>query len=168
MGDGPCGLRNSNTLDVGEDGEPDGQCDNAVPRSTRLHLQGPRMVGKKSARSGYQQERMQGERYHLPTGGMQVAMTIDLSGRTAVITGASRGLGEAMAKALSEAGAQVALVARDVKRLESVRDAIAERGGTAALFAGDVTREQDVADVAKAVQERFGHPQILINNAGTN
>ncbi len=59
-----------------------------------------------------------------------VAMQIDLSGRTAVITGASRGLGEAMAKALSEAGAQVALVARDVNRLEAVRDAIAERGGT--------------------------------------
>jgi NAD(P)-dependent dehydrogenase (short-subunit alcohol dehydrogenase family) len=99
---------------------------------------------------------------------LDVAMKIDLSGRTAVVTGASRGLGEAMAKALSEAGAQVALVARDVKRLESVRDAIAERGGTAAFFTGDVTREDDVAGVAKAVQERFGHPQILINNAGTN
>jgi NAD(P)-dependent dehydrogenase (short-subunit alcohol dehydrogenase family) len=99
---------------------------------------------------------------------LDVAIKIDLSGRTAVVTGASRGLGEAMAKALSEAGAQVALVARDVKRLESVRDAITEKGGTAAFFTGDVTREEDVASVAKAVQERFGHPQILINNAGTN
>ena len=97
-----------------------------------------------------------------------MAMKIDLSGRTAVITGASRGLGESMARALSEAGAQIALVARDVKRLESVRDAIAERGGTAALFAGDVTREEDVAAVALAITERFGHPQILINNAGSN
>ena len=99
---------------------------------------------------------------------LDVAMKIDLSGRTAVITGASRGLGEAMAKALSEAGAQVALVARDVKRLEAVRDAITERGGTAAFFTGDVTREEDVAALARAVQERFGHAQILINNAGTN
>ena len=97
-----------------------------------------------------------------------VAMQIDLSGRTAVITGASRGLGEAMAKALAEAGAHVALVARDVKRLESVRDGIIERGGTAAFFMGDVTREEDVARVAGAVKERFGHAQILINNAGTN
>jgi NAD(P)-dependent dehydrogenase (short-subunit alcohol dehydrogenase family) len=97
-----------------------------------------------------------------------MAMKIDLSGRTAVITGASRGLGESMARALSEAGAQIALVARDVKRLESVRDAIHERGGTAALFAGDVTREEDVAAVARAIKERFGHPQILINNAGSN
>ena len=71
---------------------------------------------------------------------MRVAMKIDLSGRTAVVTGASRGLGEAMAKALAEAGARVALVARDVKRLESVRDAIGQNGGTAAVFAGDVTR----------------------------
>src|ERR1700685_92228 len=95
-------------------------------------------------------------------------MKIDLSGRTAVVTGASRGLGEAMAKALSEAGAQVALVARDVKRLTSVRDAITERGGTAAFFVGDVTREEDVAAVARAVQERFGPAQILIHNARTN
>ncbi len=95
-------------------------------------------------------------------------MKIDLSGRTAVITGASRGLGESMAKALSEAGAAVALVARDVKRLGSVRDAIAERGGTAALFVGDVTKEADVTAIAHAVHERFGHPQILVNNAGIN
>ena len=95
-------------------------------------------------------------------------MKIDLSGRTAVITGASRGLGKSMAEALSEAGAHVALVARDVERLESVREAIAQRGGTAAVFVGDVTREGDVAAVAGGVLERFGPAQILINNAGTN
>jgi NAD(P)-dependent dehydrogenase (short-subunit alcohol dehydrogenase family) len=95
-------------------------------------------------------------------------MKIDLSGRTAVITGGSRGLGKSMAEALSEAGAQVALVARDVEKLESVRDAITRRGGTAAVFVGDVTREADVAAVASGVLERFGPAQILINNAGTN
>jgi NAD(P)-dependent dehydrogenase (short-subunit alcohol dehydrogenase family) len=73
-----------------------------------------------------------------------------------------------MAKSLSEAGAQIALVARDVQRLESVRDAIAATGGTAAIFTADVTREEDVAAVARAVAERFGHAQILINNAGIN
>ena len=78
-----------------------------------------------------------------------MAMKIDLSGRTAVVTGASRGLGEAMALALADSGAQIALVARDVKRLESVRDAIAQRGGTADIFTGDVTREKDVATVAE-------------------
>lgn len=95
-------------------------------------------------------------------------MIIDLKDRTAVITGGSRGLGEAMAKALSEAGANVALVARDMKRLEGVRDSIVERGGTAAIFGADVTQEKEVARMAEAVRERFGHPQILINNAGTN
>jgi len=95
-------------------------------------------------------------------------MIVDLKGRTAIITGGSRGLGEAMAKALSEAGANIALVARDVKRMELVRDAITERGGTAAIFRADVTQEKDVASMAEAVHEQFGHPQILINNAGTN
>jgi NAD(P)-dependent dehydrogenase (short-subunit alcohol dehydrogenase family) len=66
-------------------------------------------------------------------------MIINLKGRTAIITGGSRGLGEAMAKALSEAGANIALVARDSNRLELVRDAIAETGGTAAVFTADVT-----------------------------
>jgi NAD(P)-dependent dehydrogenase (short-subunit alcohol dehydrogenase family) len=95
-------------------------------------------------------------------------MNIDLTGRTAVITGGSRGLGEAMATALTEAGAAVALVARNTRRLEQVRDSIIERGGIAAVFTADVTREDDVARIAEAVNQQFPHPQILINNAGTN
>jgi NAD(P)-dependent dehydrogenase (short-subunit alcohol dehydrogenase family) len=95
-------------------------------------------------------------------------MNSNLAGRTAVITGGSRGLGEAMAKALSAEGAKIALVARDGKRLELVRDAIAEQGGTAEIFAADVTQENQVANVAEAVTKRFGAAQILINNAGTN
>src|SRR5215831_8563228 len=78
-------------------------------------------------------------------------MKIDLSGRIAVITGGSRGLGEAMAKTLASANAQIALVARDRARLERVRDDIAAQG-----------------KVAEAVHARFGNPQILINSAGTN
>ncbi len=95
-------------------------------------------------------------------------MRIDLSGRTAVITGGSRGLGEAMAKALAAAGAKIALVARDEERLNRVRDAIAQDFGTAAVFTADVTREEEVSRVAQAVNERFGAPQILVNNAGIN
>src|SRR6266567_1535030 len=94
--------------------------------------------------------------------------SINLKGRTAVITGGSRGLGEAMAKALSESGANIALVARDAKRLQLVRDDIVKRGGTAEFFAADVTREEDVARLVEDVNRRFGAPQILINNAGTN
>jgi NAD(P)-dependent dehydrogenase (short-subunit alcohol dehydrogenase family) len=95
-------------------------------------------------------------------------MQIDLKGRTAVITGGSRGLGEAMAKALAGAGAQIALVARDRVRLEQVRNDIADRGGTAEVFVADVTREDQVATLTEAVKARFGNPQILINNAGIN
>jgi NAD(P)-dependent dehydrogenase (short-subunit alcohol dehydrogenase family) len=95
-------------------------------------------------------------------------MNIDLTGRTAVITGGSRGLGEAMARALAESGAAVALVARNTRRLEQVRDSIIEGGGTAAVFTADVTEEEEVARLAEAVNQRFSHPQILINNAGTN
>jgi NAD(P)-dependent dehydrogenase (short-subunit alcohol dehydrogenase family) len=95
-------------------------------------------------------------------------MKIDLTGRTAVITGGSRGLGEAMARALADAGAHIALVARDRMRLDMVSNAIAERGGTAAGFTADVTQEDQITALAAAVQERFGHPQILINSAGIN
>ncbi len=95
-------------------------------------------------------------------------MKIELSGKTAVITGGSRGLGEAMAKALSEAGARVLLVARDAKRLQAVCDDITTRGGMAEFFLTDVTQEEQVSTLASTVTERFGHPQILINNAGTN
>jgi NAD(P)-dependent dehydrogenase (short-subunit alcohol dehydrogenase family) len=95
-------------------------------------------------------------------------MKSDLKGLTAVITGGSRGLGEAMAKALAEAGAHVALVARDRQRLELVRDGIVERGGSAAVFVADVTQENEVAGLVEAIRQPFGTPQILINNAGTN
>jgi NAD(P)-dependent dehydrogenase (short-subunit alcohol dehydrogenase family) len=95
-------------------------------------------------------------------------MKIDLKGRTAVITGGSRGLGEAMAKALAGEGAQIALVARDRARLERVRDDISAGGGVAELFVADVTRENEVAKLADDVKARFGSPQILINSAGIN
>jgi len=95
-------------------------------------------------------------------------MEIDLKGRTAVITGGSRGLGESIAKALAASGAQVALVARDQIRLNQVRDDIALLGGTAAVFIADVTREDAVEKLAEEVKTQFGNPQILINNAGIN
>lgn len=95
-------------------------------------------------------------------------MKIDLTGRTALITGGSRGLGEAMATALAAAGAKVALVARDAERLERVKAAVTGSGGRAAVFTADVTREEDVAAAAGAVQGTLGPVDILINNAGTN
>jgi NAD(P)-dependent dehydrogenase (short-subunit alcohol dehydrogenase family) len=95
-------------------------------------------------------------------------MKIDLKGRTAVITGGSRGLGEAMAKTLAGAGAQIALVARDRARLESVQGDIAAHRGMAEVFVADLTQESEVGKLAEAIRARFGSPQILINSAGTN
>jgi NAD(P)-dependent dehydrogenase (short-subunit alcohol dehydrogenase family) len=95
-------------------------------------------------------------------------MQIDLTGRTAVITGASRGLGEQMAKALAAAGATIALVARDAEKLEGVRRAITDNGGRAEVFLADVTKEDEVVKLPQAIGDRLGAPQILINNAGTN
>ena len=69
-------------------------------------------------------------------------MKIDLSGKTAVIVGASGGLGEAMAHALSEAGASIALVGRNQAKLDSLGAALAKKGGTAASFTADLTKER--------------------------
>jgi NAD(P)-dependent dehydrogenase (short-subunit alcohol dehydrogenase family) len=95
-------------------------------------------------------------------------MNIDLLGKTAVITGGSRGLGEAMAHALAGSGAQIALVARDAQCLALVRDALIAKGSIAEFFTADVTHEDDVLAVAEKIKSRFGNPQILINNAGIN
>lgn len=92
-------------------------------------------------------------------------MKIDLTGRTAVIVGASGGLGEAMAQALSQAGAAVALVGRNRAKLDKVANTLK---GESASFAADMVSEADVARLAGEVQARFGHPQILINSAGIN
>ncbi|HEU4627928.1 MAG TPA: SDR family NAD(P)-dependent oxidoreductase [Steroidobacteraceae bacterium] len=95
-------------------------------------------------------------------------MNIDLTGRIALITGASRGLGEAMAVALAAAGASIALVARDDARLQKVKATIVAAGGKAATFVADVTCEPEVAALSTAVREALGPVDILINNAGTN
>jgi NAD(P)-dependent dehydrogenase (short-subunit alcohol dehydrogenase family) len=93
---------------------------------------------------------------------------IDLTGRTAVIIGASGGLGVAMAHALSDAGAQVALVARNEAKLLDLAEAITAKGGTARSFTADLTNEADVARLKDEVNAVFPNPQILINSAGTN
>jgi len=83
----------------------------------------------------------------------------------AVVTGASRGLGRAMAVELGAAGAKLALVGRDKANLDETAAAV---GTESAVFLTDVTDEKQVRALEKAVQERFGHVDILINNAGMN
>ena len=91
-----------------------------------------------------------------------------LTGRTAVITGASKGLGRAMALALGGAGARLALVSRNRAALDSVADEVRALGAEAEVFIADVTDEAQVQRLAEAVHARFGPVQILINNAGVN
>jgi NAD(P)-dependent dehydrogenase (short-subunit alcohol dehydrogenase family) len=91
-----------------------------------------------------------------------------LSGKIAVITGASKGLGKAMALALSGAGAAIALVSRDAEKLRNVEREITDAGGKAAVFTADVRDEKQVSSVEAQVRDRLGKAQILINNAGIN
>jgi NAD(P)-dependent dehydrogenase (short-subunit alcohol dehydrogenase family) len=96
-------------------------------------------------------------------------MTQTLLGKTALITGASKGLGKAMALALAQAGAGIALVSRNGAKLNDVAGEIRGSGGNASVFVADVTDEAQVAQVRDAVAAQFGDTlHILINNAGIN
>jgi NAD(P)-dependent dehydrogenase (short-subunit alcohol dehydrogenase family) len=86
----------------------------------------------------------------------------------AVITGASKGLGKAMALALAAEGARIALVSRDRDKLAAVAVEIEAAGGQAGVFPADVTNEEQVRSVEREILSRYGSAQILINNAGVN
>jgi NAD(P)-dependent dehydrogenase (short-subunit alcohol dehydrogenase family) len=94
-------------------------------------------------------------------------MQIDLSGKVAVVTGASRGIGRATSLALAGAGAKVALLGRDRARLEESLELVRKAGGEAATFMCDVRDEAQVKQSAADVVKRFGAVHILVNNAGT-
>src|SRR5437763_4486275 len=95
-------------------------------------------------------------------------MKMKLEDRTAVITGASKGLGRAMALALAAEGARIALVSRDREKLTAVGDEITAAGGRATVFPADVTNEEDVRRVEAEILAVFPKVNILINNAGVN
>ena len=88
--------------------------------------------------------------------------TKDLSGKLAVVTGASRGIGAATAKALAAAGCHVVLTGRDVSALEKVEDAIHDSGGTSTIAPVDLTEQDGVARLAAAVRERWDALDYLV------
>lgn len=91
-----------------------------------------------------------------------------LKGRAALVTGGSRGLGKAMAKALAEAGARVGLVARDINKLHETAGELSAAGADVRVFTTNVADEEQVNELERQARDAFGHVDILINNAGIN
>ena len=92
----------------------------------------------------------------------------DLSGRVAVVTGASRGIGEAIARALAAAGARVVLASRKLEGLQAVADSIQADGGEAIAVACHTGRAADTEALAARAEEAYGGVDILVNNAATS
>jgi len=90
-------------------------------------------------------------------------MKIELSGKNAVVTGSTRGIGRAIAGVLAESGARVAIVGRDAARAQ---EAAAQLGGDARGYACDVADPASVVALIEAVEKDFGSVDILVNNAG--
>lgn len=97
---------------------------------------------------------------------MRMKNLFDLAGKVAVVTGASSGLGADAAIAYAKAGADVALLARRVEKLEDVKAEIVALGRKAIAVGCDVTNEQNVKEAIHIVMDTFGHIDILLNNAG--
>ena len=92
----------------------------------------------------------------------------DLTGRVAIITGGSRGIGESIALALSEFGARVALCSRKIEGLDAVREKIESRGGEAICIPAHMGKLDTLQDVVDETLNAFGTIDILVNNAATN
>lgn len=92
----------------------------------------------------------------------------DLSGRTAVVTGGTRGIGRAIAAALADAGADVVPTSRTREDVEAAAEDIADRGVASLAVPTDVTDEDDVAGLFDAVADEFGTVDVVVNNAGVN
>jgi 3-oxoacyl-[acyl-carrier protein] reductase len=97
---------------------------------------------------------------------MKAAEMFSLTGRVALVTGASSGLGVQFAKALADNGASVALVARRADRLKALKDEIEAKGGNAVAIEADVTDRAAMTRAFDAAEKAFGTVTILVNNAG--
>ena len=90
----------------------------------------------------------------------------DLTGKKAFVTGASRGIGQAIAAGLAQAGADVAVVARSEDGLAGTAKQIADCGREAHVIPADVTQQEAVEAAVAAAIDRLGHIDIVVNNAG--
>ena len=97
---------------------------------------------------------------------MNVMSRFDLTGRTAVVTGATRGLGRAFARALAEAGADIVAVGRDEVAAAEVEQELADIGRRSQTVIADITSRPEVERVLAAAVAQFGAVDVLVNNAG--
>lgn len=95
-------------------------------------------------------------------------MDLELAGRTALITGASQGIGRAVAARLHAEGARLVVCARDGERLQRSVDEWRTDAADVAVVPADVTRTEDLERLAETARERFGRVDVLVNNAGTS
>jgi NAD(P)-dependent dehydrogenase (short-subunit alcohol dehydrogenase family) len=95
-------------------------------------------------------------------------VNFSLDGKVALVTGASMGIGEAIAMTLAEYGAKVVLVSRKLEALTQVAEAITANGGEAVPVACNMGRREQIGELFSTVQERFKRLDILVNNAATN
>ncbi|HLJ82158.1 MAG TPA: SDR family oxidoreductase [Ktedonobacterales bacterium] len=94
--------------------------------------------------------------------------SFDLTGRTALVTGGSRGIGLAIGAALADAGANVVLAARHADQVEAAAAGLRERGAQVIGVAANVSKADEVATLVDAAEAAFGQVDILVNNAATN
>jgi len=99
---------------------------------------------------------------------MSIRSLFDLAGKIALVTGASSGIGNAIAKTLAEAGASIVLVARRETELARAQEEIESTGGRAAAVACDLTDRVAIGDCAARAATLFGAPDILVSAAGVN
>ncbi len=95
-----------------------------------------------------------------------MSLKIDLTGKTAIVTGAGRGIGRAIALSLAEAGADVVVAARSLAQIEKTHNMIIDKGRKSLFFSVDVTRKDAVVDMVEKTVKNFGGVHILVNNAG--
>ena len=100
-------------------------------------------------------------------GGVGMENTFLLNGKTALITGSSQGIGKAIAIGMAEAGADIALVARNADKLSAVKEEVEALGRKCLSFKADISNIDEITDVFSKTEAAFGKLDILVNSAGT-